>query len=372
MAQRHTVSGRRSVLAWVAVALVLVLAIALAVVVFVIGPERQLDVQAAATARAHASEVQRTYDAGTAFATAGDWQKAAEEFAKVVALEPGYKDAAARLAETRANANAANATATGQAIAMAEQAAAMATAEIRSAIESAYQRGLAYFNLERWEQAKAEFEQVIALDPNHKDVQAKLTEAEARLAEIRALTPTAPPTTTPGPSPTPLPTATSTSRPTATARPTNTPIPSPTPISTTALDTILKDGETWYAEGWSLTVSNFTYKTLNAVQFVLQNWSDKTILFPVIDGGQFTITTDTGEKFQPCYFYAWNQQPNYVVDQTELEPGERLEWTWEFRNRDRGCETREYSSAARILVLTVKNLADVIINARWQTEIPRP
>lgn len=297
MAQRKSVRGPRSSLLWLAIILILVLAIALAAVVFVIGPERQLAVQATATAQAyisqatataqaHTSEVQRAYDAGVAFATAGDWDKAAEEFAKVVALEPGYKDATARLTEARANADAARVTATAQAIAVANQAAATATAEIRSAIESAYQRGLAYFDLERWEQAKAEFEQVIAVDPDYKDVQGKMAEVEARLAEIRALTPTATLTITPGPSPTPLPTATNTPTaaptntpmpaptvtptstptststprptntptptPTNTRRPTKTPIPSPTPIPDTPPGTVLEMGETWYQDGVSL------------------------------------------------------------------------------------------------------------------------
>jgi choice-of-anchor C domain-containing protein len=150
--------------------------------------------QATATAQAHASEVQQAYDAGVAFAEAGDWEKAAEEFARVVALEPGYKDAATRLTEARTNADAAQATATARTVAMAQQAAATATAEIKSATESAYQRGLAYFKLERWEQARVEFEQVIAVDPSYKDVQARLAEVEVRLAEIRALTPTLTPT----------------------------------------------------------------------------------------------------------------------------------------------------------------------------------
>jgi choice-of-anchor C domain-containing protein len=61
-------------------------------------------------------------------------------------------------------------------------------------MESAYQRGLAYFKLERWEQARAEFEQVIAVDPSYRDIQTKLAEVEVRLAEIRALTPILTPT----------------------------------------------------------------------------------------------------------------------------------------------------------------------------------
>jgi len=125
---------------WLAIILILVLAIALASVVFVIGPERQLAAQATATAQArasqatttaqaHTSEVKRAYDAGTAFAAAGDWEKAAEEFAKVVVLGPGYKDAAARFAEARGNVEAAKVAATAQAVAVVEQSAATATAE---------------------------------------------------------------------------------------------------------------------------------------------------------------------------------------------------------------------------------------------------
>ena len=181
MAQRKSVRGPRSSVLWLVIILVLVLAIALAWVVFVIGPERQFAVQATATAQAHTSEVQRAYDAGVAFASAGDWDKAAEEFARVVGLEPGYKDAAVRLAEART-----------------------------SATESEYQRGLGYFNVGRWEQAKAEFEQVIAVDPNYKDVQAKWAEAEVRLAETRALTPAI----TPAPPETPMPTPSMTPQPT--------------------------------------------------------------------------------------------------------------------------------------------------------------
>ena len=280
MAQRTSVRGPRSSVLWLVIILVLVLAIALAWVVFVTGPERELAVQATATAQAYASEVQRAYNAGVALVTAGDWDKAVEEFTRVVALEPGYKDATARLAEARANADAARGTATAEAIIVAEQAAATATAEIRSAIELAYQRGLAYFDLERWEQTKAELEQVIAGDPSYKDVQARLAEVETRLAQIRALTPTATPTITPGPSPTPLPTPTST----PTTTPTNTPTPAPTatPISTptntptstptstrtkrptatrtptetpipdTPPGTVLEMGETWYQDGVSL------------------------------------------------------------------------------------------------------------------------
>ncbi len=239
MAQRKSVRGPRSSVLWLAIILILVLAIALAAVVFVIGPERQLAVRATATAQAHASEVQRAYDAGVAFAEAGDWEKAAEEFARVVGLEPGYKDADARLAEVKDKLaeSAAAATveaqvmATAQAEATAEaQANARATAvaaptATAEALEVQYQKALGYINMGQWDEAKAELEQVFEVDPNYKDVQAKLAEAEAKLAAIRALIPTATLTITPGPSPTALPTATSTPGPTSTPRLTNTPRP---------------------------------------------------------------------------------------------------------------------------------------------------
>ena len=253
MAQRKSIRGSRSSVLWLVIILVLVLAIALAAVVFVIGPEQELAIQATATAQAHASEVQRAYDAGVAFATAGDWEKAAEEFARVIAMEPAYKDAAARLAETRTKVEAAKAAATTQAIAMARQVAATATAEAivqaeqaqveahatatvqaqataeaqandratavaaptatAEALEVRYQKGLGYINMGRWDEAKAELEQVFEVDPGYKDVQARLVDVEARLADIRALTSTA--TLVPTNTPTPATTAT-----TATSTPT--------------------------------------------------------------------------------------------------------------------------------------------------------
>ena len=231
MAQRQTVSGRRSTLAWLAIVLVLVLAIALAAFVLVIGPQQQLRQQAQATAEAHQAEVERLYAAGVAFQDAGDCRRAVESLAQVISTEPGYKDAQSRLAEVHACLQAAeatttaqaiavaqataeaNATATAQAIAMtqaaaqanatataaagtlAQAAAATATAETAAAIEAAYQRGLGYYNMERWAEAKMTFEEIFAVNPTYKDVQAKLAEVEVRLAEIRALTPTAAPVT---------------------------------------------------------------------------------------------------------------------------------------------------------------------------------
>ena len=232
MAQRHTVSGRRSVLAWLAIVLVLVLAIALAAFVLVIGPQQQLRQQVQATAEARQAEVERLYQAGMAFQDAGDCDKAAESLTQVISMEPGYKDAQSRLAEARACQQAAEATATTQAIAMAqatveaqatatadaraltqaaaatataaaEASAARATAEAAAAIEAAYQRGLGYYNLERWAEAKAAFEEVFNADPTYKDVQAKLAEVGAKLVAAKKLTPTAAPVPTSTPQPAP-------------------------------------------------------------------------------------------------------------------------------------------------------------------------
>ncbi len=231
MAHRHTVSGRRSVLAWLAIVLVLVLASVLATVVFIIAPQQQLRQQVQATAEARQAEVERLYQAGVAFQNAGDCSKAADSLAQVISREPGYKDTQVRLAEARACQQAAEATATAQAIAMAqatveaqatatadaralaqavaatataaaEASAARATAEAVAAIETAYQRGLGYYHLERWAEAKTAFEEVFAADPTYKDVQTKLAEVEAKLAEAQELTPTATPSTsTPQPIP---------------------------------------------------------------------------------------------------------------------------------------------------------------------------
>jgi len=114
MSQRHTASGRRPTLVWLAVVLVLVLAIALAVVVFIIGPQQQLRQQAQATAEARQAEAERLYTAGVAFQNAGDCGRAVESLAQVISLEPNYKDAQTRLAEARACQQATEATATAR------------------------------------------------------------------------------------------------------------------------------------------------------------------------------------------------------------------------------------------------------------------
>ena len=369
MAQRKSVRGPRSSVLWLAIILILVLAIALATVVFVIGPERQLAVQATATAQAQASEVQRAYDAGAAFATAGDWSKATEEFARVVALEPGYKDATARLTEARANADAVRVTATAKAIIAAEQAAATATAEIRSAIELAYQRGLAYLDLEQWEQAKAEFEQVIAGDPNYKDVQAKLVEIEARLVEIRAATPTATPvpteavvvtptaTNTPQPSPTPTRTSIPTDTPLPT--PTNTPIPTPTPIPNTPPGTVLNLGETWYQDGIALTFVE--WQEMN-IWFTVENYSGGELYFS-FSKDTFGIYDDKQVRSEYTHSVIWRDEGMGRVSD-KLDAGERLTFEVEL-NQYYPIRPGEW----KYFIVKVDELSRVM-NAKWRVDIP--
>ena len=216
MSQRHIISGRRSALIWLSIAIGLALVIALVVIVLFIYPEYRRQRQ-----------VEQHYQAGVAFQDVGDWDKAMEAFEKVVAIDATYGDARSRLAEVKAKqqealamaqAKATQATATAQAraeataaaatveakiaqatsvaatataqaraTAQAQQARATATAEALKQLEVHYQKGMGYMNLSRWEEAKAELEQVFEMDPNYKEVQAKLVEVQA---EIAKLTPT--------------------------------------------------------------------------------------------------------------------------------------------------------------------------------------
>ncbi|MEM7346392.1 MAG: hypothetical protein AAF485_19300, partial [Chloroflexota bacterium] len=51
------------------------------------------------------------------------------------------------------------------------------------ALEFLYQKGLGYINLGRWIEAQGVFNQIFEVDPNYKDVQAKLIEVEANITE---------------------------------------------------------------------------------------------------------------------------------------------------------------------------------------------
>jgi len=195
------------------VIIILLLVVGLVVGLFIVYPQYQERQAAQATVE----QVETHYQAGVAFQSVGDWEKAAREYEQVILVKPNYKDAQTRLAEvkakqaeaqTQATATAmarateaavqaqATATAGAQATAVAQAADATATAD---AVEAHYQKGLAYINLGKWDEAKTELEQVFAVDPNYKEVQAKLTEVKARLEAVQALTPTTTPPVTPSP-----------------------------------------------------------------------------------------------------------------------------------------------------------------------------
>lgn len=212
MSQRHSISGRRSGLVWLAILLLFALVTLIAVVALLIVPEQAekralaratVETEArlaaeAATAQAETAEVERQYQAGVAFQAAGRWDDAIAAFTEGVRRAPGYKDASARMAQvsqTRVAAGAsADATATAK-MQVEQGGRATATAE---ALEAHYQKGLGHINLKQWAQAKGQLEQVFEVDPNYKDVQAQLAVVADALNRQA-------PTSTPIPANTPAP-----------------------------------------------------------------------------------------------------------------------------------------------------------------------
>ena len=99
------------------------------------------------------------------------------------------------------------------------------------------------------------------------------------------------------------------------------------------------------------------------------------MLFPEIDPRKFKIVSDGDDELYAC---RWG--PSWpVIAQTELSPGEKIEWDWGFYPLDYWgsigtCHEGypRFSPDAKTLTLIIENIADVIVNARWQTEIPRP
>ena len=222
MPQRTKVVGARALVLWLLIIVALVLAGGLAAGGLVIYPQFQEKREA----QARLAEAEQHYQAGVAFQDVEEWEAAKEEYVRIITLDASYRDVQARLAEIKARLAEKEATATAAAMVLAEQAradaqatavaAATSTREARisaqatataipaataEALEARYQKGLGYMNMERWEEAKAELEQVFTADPNYKDVQAKLMEVEA---EIAKLTPTATPTPVMTPTPSPL------------------------------------------------------------------------------------------------------------------------------------------------------------------------
>ena len=219
MSQRTKVTGTRSCTLWLLALIAIVLIVGLVVSGLILYPQ----LQEKREAQARLAEAERHYQAGIAFQNVGDWEAAEAEFKQVVTLDANYEDVQARLAEVRARVVESEATATAVALAQTEQARAdaqatataqaQATAEARAnaiataevaptatgeALEAHYQKGLGYMNMRRWEEAKAELEQVFEADPNYKEVQVKLAEVEA---EIAKLTPTVTPTAVTTPTP---------------------------------------------------------------------------------------------------------------------------------------------------------------------------
>ena len=250
MSRRTKVTGTRSFTLWLLILIAVVLVVGVAAGGLFIIPQIQSQ-----------QDLEKHYQAGVAFQNVSDWDKAAGEYEQVIVIDANYQDVQMRLAEVRAKLAEREATATAMAVAQAEQAQmeaqatataqAQATAEAQvhakttataqaeqaqaeaqatataqaqatadaqadaaataaaaptataEALETHYQKGLGYMNIGRWEEARAELEQVFEKDPNYKEVQAKLTEVEA---EVAKLTPTA----TPTPVETPTPTVTAT------------------------------------------------------------------------------------------------------------------------------------------------------------------
>jgi hypothetical protein len=145
---------------------------------------------------------------------------------------------------------------------------------------------------------------------------------------------------------------------------------------------VLRSGQTWSSSGWSLTVSGFTYQTFHTVSFTLRNETGRDVILPAFSTEQFKIVADTGELFAPCSIKGsgWYNTWWSTVGQTEMAPGEVLEWEWDFHPYDpehRACDSYSHSAPAvpaeaRHLTLTVEDLAGVVSQARWQADIPRP
>ena len=176
MSQRTKVVGARTPVIWLLIAISLIVIAALAVGGLVIYPQMQK--QQAEQTRAAGAE--QHYQAGLAFQNVSDWIAAEGEYKQVIVLDAAYKDAQSRLTEVKARLAGSAATAT----AVAQVAAAAGPTATAAALEAHYQKGLGYVNIGRWQEAKAELEQVFAIDPNYKDVQGKLREIEGVIVNL--------------------------------------------------------------------------------------------------------------------------------------------------------------------------------------------
>jgi hypothetical protein len=67
-------------------------------------------------------------------------------------------------------------------------------------LEFLYQKGLGYINIQRWQEARITLERIFEVDPNYKDVQAKLIEIDKQIANSNS---TSPPSLSLTPTPSP-------------------------------------------------------------------------------------------------------------------------------------------------------------------------
>jgi hypothetical protein len=148
--------------------------------------------------------------------------------------------------------------------------------------------------------------------------------------------------------------------------------PSPVPITPTPeLPALLENGQTLQSNGWALTVSNFTYKTLRSVHFSLQNNSGKLALVPGVFQAR-VMGSDGSLEAVICF----HSQPRGEFPQAEREIGadETVEWTVDFSDMNTWseCYGPEFYPTTRELILTIDDLGGLFKDVRWKTEIPRP
>lgn len=208
MSQRTKVVGTRTPMMWVLAILAVVLIAALALGALVFLPREQSRL----AAREVAAQAEQHYEAGVAFQSVGDWEKALIEYEQVVTLNAGYKDAKSRLAEVKTLSVAAAATATSAIAARAKQDESEATAAAQAAstavagsLQIRYQHALGLINLGRWTEAQSELQAIFDESPNYEDVQSKLAQVNEEVAKlIPTETPTPVVTATPSSTPTPV------------------------------------------------------------------------------------------------------------------------------------------------------------------------
>lgn len=183
--QRRSVVGTRSSLLWLLILIGLILLAGLVMVAVVVLPQ----LQASRAEQARRAEIERHYQAGVAFESVDDWAAAEDKYKQVIALDASYKDVQARFAAVRGKLREIATMATAVAVAQAERMQAEATAMARAAptatqqaLDLRYQKGIAFMNLGRWDEALAEFEQVFQVNPNYKDVQTRLAQAASERA----------------------------------------------------------------------------------------------------------------------------------------------------------------------------------------------